>query len=100
MIVSPIVRSFAICSLLQSSISGYLSNHIASSISSNNTNRRVDHFGYFTKLSLRTTTTSSSMETINSYPELVAFDLDACFWDQEMFEMPSIPTVKKTLVSM
>jgi hypothetical protein len=40
------------------------------------------------------------METINSYPELVAFDLDACFWDQEMFEMPSIPTVKKTLVSM
>jgi len=26
------------------------------------------------------------------YPELVVFDLDACFWDQEMYEMPSIPT--------
>ena len=25
------------------------------------------------------------------YPELVVFDLDACFWDQEMFEMPQIP---------
>ena len=25
------------------------------------------------------------------YPELVVFDLDACFWDQEMFEMPALP---------
>lgn len=24
-------------------------------------------------------------------PELVVFDLDACFWDQEMYEMPSLP---------
>ena len=25
-------------------------------------------------------------------PELTVFDLDACFWDQEMYEMPAIPT--------
>ena len=25
------------------------------------------------------------------YPELVVFDLDACFWDQEMFEMSALP---------
>jgi len=24
-------------------------------------------------------------------PELTVFDLDACFWDQEMFEMPKVP---------
>jgi len=28
------------------------------------------------------------------YPELVVFDLDACFWDQEMYEMSTIPTKK------
>ena len=38
------------------------------------------------------------METLNSYPELVVFDLDACFWDQEMFEMPSIPTSKDIIL--
>mmetsp|Transcript_11701 Transcript_11701/g.29634 ORF Transcript_11701/g.29634 Transcript_11701/m.29634 type:complete len:202 (-) Transcript_11701:469-1074(-) len=26
------------------------------------------------------------------YPELVVFDLDACFWDQEMYEMPALPS--------
>ena len=26
------------------------------------------------------------------YPELVVFDLDACFWDQEMYQMSTIPT--------
>jgi magnesium-dependent phosphatase 1 len=26
------------------------------------------------------------------YPELVVFDLDACFWDQEMYQMNAIPT--------
>ena len=25
------------------------------------------------------------------YPELVVFDLDACFWDQEMYEMSALP---------
>lgn len=29
-----------------------------------------------------------------SYPELVVFDLDACFWDQEMYEMPALPDKK------
>ena len=27
-----------------------------------------------------------------SLPKLCVFDLDACFWDQEMYEMPKIPT--------
>ena len=33
------------------------------------------------------------------YPELVVFDLDACFWDQEMYEMSAMPdkTVKGDL---
>lgn len=26
------------------------------------------------------------------YPELVVFDLDACLWDQEMFEMGALPS--------
>lgn len=26
------------------------------------------------------------------YPELTVFDLDACFWDQEMYEMPALPS--------
>lgn len=26
------------------------------------------------------------------YPALVVFDLDACFWDQEMYEMPALPS--------
>ena len=26
------------------------------------------------------------------YPELVVFDLDACFWDKEMYEMPALPS--------
>jgi hypothetical protein len=25
------------------------------------------------------------------YPELVVFDLDACLWDQEMYEMTAMP---------
>ena len=28
------------------------------------------------------------------YPELCVFDLDACLWDQEMFEMSEIPSKK------
>jgi len=28
---------------------------------------------------------------VPTLPELVVFDLDACFWDQEMFEMTAIP---------
>jgi len=35
--------------------------------------------------------TSSSFEGYQQLPELVVFDLDACFWDQEMYEMPALP---------
>jgi len=36
------------------------------------------------------------------YPELVVFDLDACLWDKEMFEMDALPsrTVKTDLNGM
>ena len=34
------------------------------------------------------------------YPALVVFDLDACFWDQEMYEMPSIPTQKNVVLGV
>ena len=41
--------------------------------------------------------TSESTDTNNDrcgidYPALVVFDLDACFWDQEMYEMPALPS--------
>lgn len=26
------------------------------------------------------------------YPQLVVFDLDACLWDQEMYEMSALPS--------
>jgi len=52
----------------------------------------------------RRTTTTTNVNTsangndggsINYIPELLVFDLDACFWDKEMFEMPSIPKNNK-----
>jgi len=52
------------------------------------------------------TMTSSSLSTNAysrcglDYPELVVFDLDACFWDQEMYEMPSIPTQKNVVMGV
>lgn len=27
----------------------------------------------------------------NAYPELIVYDLDACLWDKEMFEMDHMP---------
>lgn len=40
-----------------------------------------------------TTTKGSSASALNIMvtPELIVFDLDACFWDQEMYEMRAIP---------
>ena len=32
------------------------------------------------------------------FPELCVFDLDACLWDKEMFEMPSVPTVEHVVL--
>lgn len=32
------------------------------------------------------------------YPELTVFDLDACFWDQEMYEMRDIPGPNDTVL--
>lgn len=36
-------------------------------------------------------------DSINHYPELVVFDLDACFWDQEMYEMSSMPDPSRSI---
>eukprot|EP00959_Pyramimonas_sp_CCMP1952_P422406 8848586-Pyramimonas_sp.AAC.1 len=33
-----------------------------------------------------------STATVTCLPELAVFDLDACLWDQEMFEMSEMPT--------
>jgi hypothetical protein len=38
------------------------------------------------------TTCAMSGDTISSYPELLVLDLDACSWDQEMYEMPALPS--------
>mmetsp|Transcript_20298 Transcript_20298/g.28247 ORF Transcript_20298/g.28247 Transcript_20298/m.28247 type:complete len:251 (+) Transcript_20298:148-900(+) len=46
------------------------------------------------KNTLTTTTRSMSSDTPAlgyAYPELVVFDLDACLWDKEMYEMTAIP---------
>ncbi len=32
------------------------------------------------------------------YPDLVVFDLDACLWDKEMFEMDAIPTESDAVI--
>mmetsp|Transcript_13784 Transcript_13784/g.19717 ORF Transcript_13784/g.19717 Transcript_13784/m.19717 type:complete len:209 (-) Transcript_13784:456-1082(-) len=39
-----------------------------------------------------TLTTASTLSMSSIFPELCVFDLDACLWDQEMFEMPSMPS--------
>eukprot|EP00957_Ditylum_brightwellii_P027060 2045951-Ditylum_brightwellii.AAC.1 len=38
---------------------------------------------------------ASSSTKVSAVPELCVFDLDACLWDQEMFEMSAMPS--KTL---
>jgi len=45
------------------------------------------------------TRTIHTSQTTMAHPELVVFDLDACFWDQEMYEMSSMPaeTIKGDL---
>lgn len=40
-------------------------------------------------MSLSSTSTPSSSRSV--YPELLVYDLDACLWDQEMFEMDEMP---------
>ncbi len=37
---------------------------------------------------------SSSLKSNDAVPELCVFDLDACLWDKEMFEMSAVPTMK------
>lgn len=34
----------------------------------------------------------------NPYPELVVYDMDACLWDQEMYEMPSVPSSTNVVI--
>lgn len=47
-----------------------------------------------TCLAMSVATSTQSRVGID-YPELVVFDLDACLWDQEMYEMRALP--KKTV---
>lgn len=35
---------------------------------------------------------ASSNDANNVHPELVVFDMDACLWDQEMYEMTAMPS--------
>lgn len=41
---------------------------------------------------------ASSTCSLKMYPELCVFDLDACFWDQEMYQMGAIPTEKDVVM--
>src|SRR6056297_1138731 len=40
----------------------------------------------------------SSVECGVRYPVLCVFDLDACLWDKEMYEMSAIPTEDDTVL--
>lgn len=51
-----------------------------------NTNRSISRSTHITAMAVTATATATT-----SHPALCVFDLDACFWDQEMFEMPAIP---------
>ncbi|VEU36519.1 unnamed protein product [Pseudo-nitzschia multistriata] len=55
-------------------------------ISRNSSSRR------FSSDSSMSSSSSSPPQCGVDYPELVVFDLDACFWDQEMYEMPALPS--------
>ena len=35
-----------------------------------------------------------SCDAVGPHPELCVFDLDACLWDKEMFEMSAVPTAE------
>ena len=35
---------------------------------------------------------AATPESVSIHPKLLVFDLDACLWDKEMFEMEAIPT--------
>jgi hypothetical protein len=79
MIVTPyITRSFLICSLLQNHLGGFVPIQLV--VTS------------FSRYSSSSSSTSMKAATLNSYPELVVMNLDACFWNQDLSEMPSIPT--------
>ena len=40
---------------------------------------------------------STTATTLPTLPRLCVFDLDACLWDKEMFEMPSVPTASNVV---
>lgn len=54
-----------------------------------NTKNRINQLDIFT---MAESSSSHNDRCGIDYPELVVFDLDACFWDQEMYEMPALPS--------
>jgi magnesium-dependent phosphatase 1 len=46
----------------------------------------------FGSLRFARSSTSALKMTTGAYPELIVYDMDACLWDKEMYEMTSIPT--------
>jgi magnesium-dependent phosphatase 1 len=35
---------------------------------------------------------TTNSKILGPYPELLVYDMDACLWDKEMYEMPSVPS--------
>jgi magnesium-dependent phosphatase 1 len=59
----------------------------------------VSTFQTLSRSAMSPSTSSSSLSSsLSLYPELVVYDLDACFWDQEMYEMPRIPTKEQDII--
>ena len=54
--------------------------------------KKLDHSNNMSSSSTEGAATSSNNRCGIDYPALVVFDLDACFWDQEMYEMPALPS--------
>ncbi|GKY92335.1 hypothetical protein MPSEU_000204600 [Mayamaea pseudoterrestris] len=55
---------------------------------------RVFSFAFTINNASTCSSQSTTTSTMSMYPELCVFDLDACFWDQEMYEMSEMPSTK------
>jgi len=78
------------------------SNTSCRAVNINNNQQQQQHRFMSSSSSSSAPSTSSSSAAVASgvvgidYPELVVFDLDACLWDQEMFEMSALPDRTET----
>lgn len=59
---------------------------------------QVTRFSSTSEASRRKSIASVSAERSMAFPDLTVFDLDACFWDQEMYQMSVVPDADDRVV--